>query len=89
MERARVSRVSRFPNADRASTRAVAYLENARVFVMLILMMFQSDLIRYFLSQKVLKLVKVTKKDPRKLYLVLECHVSGNHGQNVKLSYDT
>jgi len=34
-------------------------------------------------------LVKVTKKDPRTLYLVLECHVSGDHGKNVTRSYDT
>ena len=84
-----MTKVSRFPNVDKASTRATANLENARLLVMLILMMCQSDLIRYFLSQRVLKLVKVTKKDPRTLYLVLECHVSGDHGQNVTLSYDT
>ena len=84
-----VSRVLHFPNADRASTHVVADLENVRVFVRLILMMCQSDLERYFRSQRVLQLVKVTKKDPRTLYLVLECHISGDHGQNVTLSNDT
>ena len=48
MERARVSKVSRFPNADIASTRAVEDLENMRVFVRLNLMMCQLDLARYF-----------------------------------------
>ena len=89
VNRARVTRVLRFLKADRASTHVMTNLENARQFVMLIWMMCQSDLIRYFRSQRVLKLVKVTKKDPRTLYLVLECHVSGDHGQNVTLSYDT
>ena len=42
---------------------------------MLIWMMCQSDLIRYFRSQSVLKLVKMTNEDPRTLYLVLECQV--------------
>ena len=89
VNRARVTRVSHFPKADRESTRAMANLENAMQFVMLIWMMCQSDLLRYFRSQRVLKLVKVTKKDPRTLYLLLECHVSGDHGQNATLSYDT
>ena len=62
---------------------------NVRQFVQLIWMMCQSDLIRFLRSQRVFKLVKVTKKDPRTLYLVLECHVSGDHGQNATLSYDT
>ena len=85
----RVTRVLRFPKADKASTRIITNLENVRQFVMLIWMMCQSDLIRFFRSQRVLTLVKVTRKDPRTLYLVLECHVSGDHGQNATLSYDT
>ena len=89
VERVKVSRVLHFLNADRASTRALSDLENARVLVRLNLMMCQSDLARYFRSQRFLQLVKVTKKDPRTLYLVLECHISGDHGQNVTLSYDT
>ena len=89
VNRARVTRVSRFPNANRASTHAMADLENAGVLVMLILMMYQSDLARYFRSHRFLKFVKMTKKDPRTFYLVLECHISGDHGQNVTLSYDT
>ena len=82
VNRARVTRLSRFPKVDRESTRVMTNLENVRQFVMLIWMMCQSELIRFFRSQRVLKLVKVTKKDPRTLYLVLECHVSGDHGQN-------
>ena len=38
-------------------------------------MMCQSDLKGYFQSQRVLKLVKVTNKGPRTLYLVLECQL--------------
>jgi len=89
VNRARVTRVSHFPKADRAGTRVITNLENVRQFVMLIWMMCQSDLIRFLRSQRVLKLVKMTKKDPRTLFLVLECHVSGDHGQNATLSYDT
>ena len=53
----------------------MANLKNARQFVMLIWMMCQSNLKRYFQSQRVLKLVKVTNNDPKTLYLVLECQV--------------
>ena len=77
----RVTRVSRYPKVDRARPRVITNLENVRQFVMLIWMMCQSDLIRFLRSQRILKLVKITKQDPRTLYLVLECHVSGDHGQ--------
>ena len=89
VNRARVTRVSRFLKVDKVSTHVITNLENVRQFVMLIWMMCQSDLIRFIRSQRVLKLVKMTKQDPRTLYLVLECHVSGDHGQNVTLSYNT
>ena len=42
-----------------------------------------------FRSLRFLQLVKMTKEVPKTLYLVLGCRLSGDHGQNVTLSYDT
>jgi len=80
VNRARVTRVSRFSKAKKARPRVISNLKSTRQFVMLIWMMCQSDLMRCFRSQRVLKLVKVTKEDPRTHYLVLERHISGDHG---------
>ena len=43
----------------------------------------------YNVSTRSFQLVKMTKEVPKTLYLVLGCRLSGDHGQNVTLSYDT
>ena len=42
-----------------------------------------------FRSLRFLQLVKMTKEVPKTLYLVLGCRLSGDHGQDTTLSYDT